>query len=165
MPPCLCLSPTAVMISVSTRGKGGNADPHRFGVTPRLEPPTKKQRSATAPGGRLRMTKTVEECPDGDEDADLTPADAEDSKSSAIHKTSNVPRRVYDNAFKLHVVRHALTLPENNRHKPIARCYPGLTPVRSQHLPRAVLLRALGWNWRGEASPDMMMIPNCSRDS
>ena len=40
------------------------------------------------------------------------------------------PRRVYDAAFKLHVVRHALSLPENNRHKPIARCYPGLTPVR-----------------------------------
>ena len=41
------------------------------------------------------------------------------------------PRRVYDAAFKLHVVRHALSLPENNRHKPIARMYPGLTPVRS----------------------------------
>jgi len=40
------------------------------------------------------------------------------------------PRRVYDAAFKLHVVRHALSLPENNRHKPIARCYPGLTPVQ-----------------------------------
>jgi transposase-like protein len=40
------------------------------------------------------------------------------------------PRRVYDAAFKLHVVKHALSLPPNNRHKPIARCYPGLTPVQ-----------------------------------
>ena len=47
----------------------------------------------------------------------------------------NVPpirsgRRYYDSAFKLKVVKHALTLPENRRHKPAARCYPGVTPVR-----------------------------------
>ena len=39
------------------------------------------------------------------------------------------PRRVYDASFKLQVVRHALSLPEKARNKPIARMYPGLTPV------------------------------------
>ena len=41
-------------------------------------------------------------------------------------------RRFYDSAFKLRVVRHALMLPENRRHKPAARCYPGVTPVRAR---------------------------------
>jgi len=49
---------------------------------------------------------------------------------SAGGGVGSAPRRVYDAAFKLMVVRHALSLPENNRHKPIARCYPGLTPVQ-----------------------------------
>lgn len=39
-------------------------------------------------------------------------------------------RRSYDAAFKLQVVRHALQLPANARNKPIARMYPGLTPVQ-----------------------------------
>lgn len=42
----------------------------------------------------------------------------------------SAPRRVYEAAFKLAVVRHALTLPANARIKPIARCYPGVTPVQ-----------------------------------
>ena len=62
-------------------------------------------------------------------------AHEDDGFSAGSTCTGAAPRRVYDAAFKLHVVRQALSLPENNRHKPIARLYPGLTPV--SHTPEA----------------------------
>merc|ERR1719502_319105 len=104
------------------------------------------------------MTKLEESPAGGKEETSLTPGETEHTKSSAIHKSSNVPRRVYDNAFKLHVVRHALSLPENNRHKPIARCYPGLTPVQVRKWIRNV--EALE-----NAVPTAKLIPRPGRAS
>merc|ERR1719152_758594 len=45
-------------------------------------------------------------------------------------KQARSPRRVYDAAFKLMVVREALKLPASNRIKPTCREYPGVEPVQ-----------------------------------
>ena len=48
-----------------------------------------------------------------------------------FHSSHKPPRRTYDAAFKLMVVRDALKRPVNNRIKPTCRAFPGVQPVRS----------------------------------
>ena len=64
--------------------------------------------------------------------------DRNNGDGSPGRSSDTPPRRVFDASFKLAVVRHALSLPEGARHKPIARLYPGLTPVS----PRAARAHA-----------------------